>query len=324
MYVTLSREWRTFIQNKVTIIMALFDAYIMVDWSAANKPTKGANSIWIGVLAKDARLKHQFRAANIDTRLKAREFIEDIVGKLTKRGDKVLLGFDFSLGYPAGTADAIGLKTGDTAPWKAMHAHLASKLKDKADNSNGRYAVAAGMNYAVSKGPFPFWGAPKRDQVSTLSGTKPDFGPDAVLPEYRIAETYVRENKLGTPKSGWQLAYTGAVGSQSLMGIPTVHALRDRLPDARIWPFEFDMETPQTDETLDGIQVVIAEVYPSLIPIKAVNGEVMDETQVREISRHYCDMDAKGRLATAFSGPETLKSDQKAKIIAEEGWILGV
>ena len=78
----------------------LFDAYIMVDWSAASKPVTGANSIWIGILAKDARLKLQFRAVNIDTRLKARSFLEDMVGKLTKRGDRVLLGFDFSLGYP--------------------------------------------------------------------------------------------------------------------------------------------------------------------------------------------------------------------------------
>jgi hypothetical protein len=36
---------------------ALFDAYIMVDWSAAAKPALGPNSIWIGVLMKDARLK---------------------------------------------------------------------------------------------------------------------------------------------------------------------------------------------------------------------------------------------------------------------------
>ena len=86
----------------------LFDAYIMVDWSAAAKPVTGANSIWIGILARDARLKFQFKAVNPDTRLKARSFIEDMVGRLTGRGDKVLLGFDFSLGYPAGTAQAAG------------------------------------------------------------------------------------------------------------------------------------------------------------------------------------------------------------------------
>jgi hypothetical protein len=133
---------------------ALFDAYIMVDWSAASKPATGPNSIWIGMLMKDARLKLQFKAVNIDTRLKARAFIEDIVAKLIKRGDKVLLGFDFSLGYPAGTAAALGLDTSKQAPWAAMHAMLASRYKDKPDNnSRPRFAIAAGLNYIISKGP---------------------------------------------------------------------------------------------------------------------------------------------------------------------------
>ena len=127
--------------------------------------------------------------------------------------------FDFSLGYPAGTADALGLKRDGMAPWQAMHAHLASKMKDKADNSNPRYAIAAGMNYAISKGPFPFWGAPARDVVSTLSDKKPDFeGRD--LAEYRLAEMHLRESGRAQPKSVWQLAYTGSVGSQSLSGRP--------------------------------------------------------------------------------------------------------
>ena len=140
----------------------LFDAYIMVDWSAASKPVTGKNSIWIGILARDARLKLQYQSANIDTRLKARAFLEQMIAKLTGRGDRILVGFDFSLGYPAGTAAALGLDLTGKAPWQAMHAHLAAKMKDKPDNSNPRYAIAAGMNYAISKGPFPFWGAPAR------------------------------------------------------------------------------------------------------------------------------------------------------------------
>ena len=28
--------------------MPLFDRYVMVDWSAATKPTKGRDSIWLG------------------------------------------------------------------------------------------------------------------------------------------------------------------------------------------------------------------------------------------------------------------------------------
>jgi hypothetical protein len=202
---------------------ALFDAYIMVDWSAAAKPALGPNSIWIGVLMKDARLKLQFRAVNIDTRLKARAFIEDTVAKLTKRGDKVLLGFDFSLGYPAGTAKALGLDTAKQAPWAAMHAHLATRYKDKPDNnSRPRFAIAAGLNYTISKGPFPFWGTPPADKATTLSTTRPEFTPDKPLAEYRLAEQHLRSIPGASPKSCWQLYGAGSVGSQSLTGIPHV------------------------------------------------------------------------------------------------------
>ena len=301
----------------------LFDAYIMVDWSAASKPATGANSIWIGVLARDARLKLQFRAVNIDTRLKARAFLEDMVGKLTGRGDRVLLGVDFSLGYPAGTAEALGLKLDGKAPWQAMHEHLASKLKDKADNSNARYAIAAGMNYAISKGPFPFWGAPARDVVSTLGSTKPDF-TDAQLAEYRLAEQHLRDSKKGQPKSCWQLAYTGSVGSQSLTGIPHVHALRQAWSDSRIWPFEFDPAEPLTEENLAGVKVVMAEIYPSLIKAEPESGETADEAQVRGIANYYAAMDEKGALSAAFSTAKGLEPAQNAKIQAEEGWILGI
>ena len=300
----------------------LFDAYIMVDWSAAAKPTLGANSIWIGILAKDARLKLQFKAVNIDTRLKARAFLEDMVAKLTRRGDRVLLGFDFSLGYPAGTAKALGLDVSKQPPWAAMHAHLASKLKDKPDNSNARYAIAAGLNYAISKGPFPFWGAPARDVVSTLASTKPDFAGQP-LPEFRIAESHLRDQKLGQPKSVWQLAYTGSVGSQSLTGIPHVHALRATWPNARIWPFETGTGE-LTEDDLQGVEVVIAEVYPSLVKAKAEKGETLDEVQVREIARHYSQLDEKGLLGATFSTGKSLDEGKIEQIQAEEGWILGL
>ena len=294
----------------------LFDAYIMVDWSAAAKPALGANSIWIGILAKDARLKLQFKAVNIDTRLKARAFLEDMVAKLTRRGDRVLLGFDFPLGYPAGTAKALGLDVSKQPPWASMHAHLAGKPKDK------RYAIAAGLNYAISKGPYPFWGAPGRDVVSTLASTKPDFTGQP-LPEFRIAECNLRDRKLGQPKSVWQLAYTGSVGSQSLTGIPHIHALRAAWPNARIWPFEIGAHEI-TEDDLQGVDVVIAEIYPSLVNANAEKGETLDEIQVREIARHYSQLDEKGLLGASFSTGKSLDEGKIEQIQAEEGWILGV
>lgn len=299
----------------------LFDAYIMVDWSAASKPTTGANSIWIGILARDARLKFQFQAVNPKTRMEARTLIEDLLTKLTGRGDRVLVGFDFSLGYPAGTAKALGLDTSQKAPWIAMHEHLTAKLKDKPDNSNARFAIAAGMNYAISKGPFPFWGAPARDVVSTLASTRSDFS-DSELEEFREVERHLKASKRGNPKSSWQLAYAGSVGSQSLTGIPHVHGIRNTFEKSRIWPFEFE-DGNLNEETLNGVSIVMTEIYPSMIPVKPKSGEVLDAAQTREIAHHYADLDAKNSLDGCFSTGKTLDDQKILQIQAEEGWILG-
>ncbi len=298
----------------------LFDAYIMVDWSAATKPVTGVNSIWVGVMARDARLKFQFTAANPSTRVKAIELIKGLIAKLNRRGDRVLLGFDFSFGYPAGTAKALGLETESQPAWRAMMAFLASKLKDKEDNNNARYAIAAGMNYKISGGPFPFWGAPARDQVKTLSGKKSDF-TTGLLPEYRQTEMYLREHLKAKPKSAWQLAYTGSVGSQSLTGLPHILALRDSLPGAKLWPFETGLNVLD-EEALSEVQTVIAEIYPSALEIKAKEGEILDEAQVRGAAMYYHDLDTRSALGGLFGPPPELDSLNIAQLEDEEGWIL--
>lgn len=300
----------------------LFDAYIMVDWSAATKPVTGPNSIWVGILAKDARLKFQFRAINPDTRLKARTFIHDMVGKLVKRGDKVLLGFDFSFGFPMGTGDAMGFGD-DVAPWQSMFEYLSGKVREREDNSNSRFAIAAGMNYAMSKGAFPFWGAPVRDQVSTLDGKRPSFDSARPVDEFRLAERFLKERGLGQPKSCWQLAYAGSVGSQTLLGIPHIAWLAAQVPGAKIWPYDLPLE-PLEEDALETVNLVIAEIYPSLVKARPGAGQVLDEAQVEAIARHYCDLDANDRLGPLFSGGDGLSEAEKSQITREEGWILGI
>ncbi|WP_084396036.1 hypothetical protein [Henriciella aquimarina] len=298
----------------------LFDAYIIVDWSAAGKPAQGANSVWIGALARDARLKFHFQSANPSTRLQAREIVAGLAERFTARGDKVLIGFDFGLGYPAGTAEAIGLDTAAKPAWQAMHDHLSSKVRERPDNSNTRFAIAAGLNYAMTKGPLPFWGAPARDQITTLTGQKGDFS-DSPVEEFRLCEQWVRKTHKSKPKSMWQLYGAGSVGSQSLLGIPSMQALRQRLPNSKIWPFETGFEPLEAD-ALEETNIVFAEVYPSLVSARPETGEVADQAQVRALARHYYGLDEAGKLGALFGPPEGLESTDIPKIVGEEGWIL--
>ena len=299
----------------------LFDAYIIVDWSASSKPKTAKDSIWVGIRARDARLKFQFTSVNPKTRLEARTFIRDMAQKLIARGDKVLIGFDFALGYPAGTAGAAGLNVNTQAPWQAMHQHLSSKVKEKDDNSNARFALAAGLNYALTKGPHPFWGVPKTQAVSTLAMTKGDFSAAAPLSEHREAEAWIKANFKANPKSVWQLMGAGSVGSQALLGIPTVQYLRTEIDGARIWPLETGFRT--LDEGgLENVTCVLAEIYPSTLEIAPKTSEILDQAQVRALAEHLQTLDSAGKLGDRFGPPDSLDTGKIAQSEREEGWIL--
>ena len=299
----------------------LFDAYIIVDWSAAAKPVTGANSIWVGARTRDAGLNYTFTSANPSTRLAARSLIGDLAEKLIARGDKVLIGFDFALGYPSGTAAASGMDLQTETPWAAMHAYLSGEVREREDNSNARFALAAGLNYAISKGPHPFWGAPKKDVVSTLSMKKGDFSAAGSLAEHRLCEAWIKRNFKANPKSVWQLLGAGSVGSQALLGIPTLVHLKARIDNAMIWPFETGFR-PLTPEALETASCVFAEIYPSTIEPFQNPGETVDESQVRTLSEHLQNLDSAGELASAFGPPLGLSEAEIHKITAEEGWIL--
>lgn len=299
----------------------LFDAYLIVDWSAAAKPVTGANSIWVGVWARDARLKFQFSSINPKTRLQARTLIIGLAEELIARGDKVLIGCDFAFGYPAGTAAAAGLMRDDLKPWQTMHAHLASKVKEHDDNGNARFAIAARLNDAMTKGPHPFWGTTKKDQVSTLAMKKGDFSAPNSLPEHRLSEAWIKSQFKASPKSVWQLLGAGAVGSQSLLGIATIEHLRREIAGAKIWPFETGFNSLTPDD-LSNVTCVLAEVYPSTLKITPKPGEVLDLAQVRMLSKHLESLDSAGKLASAFGPPNTLSSREIEQITCEEGWIL--
>ena len=293
----------------------LFSAYVIVDWSAAAKPTTGADSVWIGVLKRDVRFRLTFESHNPATRQEAETKLAAILDDFKKRGERALVGFDFPLGFPRGFANALSLP--GEQPWRAVWDQLAKMVKDKADNTNNRFGVGSEINRRLTGGPFPFWGCPPKDTLTTLQPKRTrEHGPED-LPEFRYADEAAKG-----AHSIWKLYYNGSVGGQAIVGIPAARRLKDARGDAaRVWPFETGFKA-LTEADLEGVLVVIAEVYPSLLKAVPAAGEVKDLAQVRAQAEHFAKLDEAGKLAALFAGPKAADEVVEAAQ-SEEGWILG-
>jgi hypothetical protein len=293
----------------------LFQAYVMVDWSAASKPTTGADSIWVGVLKRNVRFQLAFEAHNPATRAEAEKLIDKVLADLAKKGERALVGFDFPLGFPRGTAAALKL----AAPaWSGMIALVTAEAKDKPDNTNNRFQIGAKFNRLMTGEAFPFWGCPAKDEQTMLKAKRPrEHGPND-LPEFRHADVALKG-----PQSPWKLYYQGSVGGQALTGLPVVQRLRAaRGERVKLWPFETGWKK-LSSEDLDGVEAVFCEIYPSITGAKASAGTVKDAAQVQAIAEHFAALDEKDRLAAVF-GPKDAAAGAFTPVVeAEEGWILG-
>jgi hypothetical protein len=293
----------------------LFQAYVMVDWSAASKPTTGADSIWVGVLKRNVRFQLAFETHNPATRAEAEKLIDKTLTDLAKKGERALVGFDFPLGFPRGTAAALKLTA---PPWAAMIDLITAEAKDKPDNTNNRFQIGAKLNRLMTGEAFPFWGCPAKDEQTMLKAKRPrEHGPDD-LPEFRHADVALKG-----PQSPWKLYYQGSVGGQALTGIPVVQRLRaSRGGKVKLWPFETGWKK-LTSEDLDGVEAVFCEIYPSITGAKASAGTVKDAAQVQAIAEHFAGLDEKDRLAAVFGPKDANAAALTPAVEAEEGWILG-
>lgn len=291
----------------------MFDRYITVDWSASNRPTLGKDSIWVCELLANG----QPRTWNLSTRLVAEAHVRGLLIEAVGRGERVLVGFDFPYGYPAGFAAALGLSG---RPWRAVWTFLVRNLVDDLrTNVNNRFEVASSINAAL---PLQvFWGrpfsmthipalSPKKDLVSYQVPGGPPW-----LEEWRFVERALRERG-SRPQQVWKLLGAGSVGSQALTGIPVVSRLRDdpQLGDvSRVWPFEVSCP----DLPVGSPAVIHAEIWPSLTSFVVAGGQMQDEAQVLKQAAEYRSKDRSGAMPRLFAAAQL-------PIAQEEGWILGV
>jgi precorrin-8X/cobalt-precorrin-8 methylmutase len=289
----------------------LFDRFVMVDWSAASQPTRGEDSIW---RASYDVLSGTRQCINHPTRADAfRSIRAELVAAPDRR---VLLGFDFALGYPEGFAARM-FKPGSS--WRAVWGAISEEIVDDDDNGNNRFPAAARLSERAGMSPGPFWGCPADRAVGALRATKP--ATFMGLPEFRLAERRLREGGR-RPFSVWQLFGAGAVGSQTLLGIPVVRRLAEDPALSkrfRIWPFETGCDPYPTRSGAGSI--IVAEVWPSMFEFVAVPNQVRDAAQVTAVCEQLGEIDRAGRLGELFAPSLTL--EQSSVVEREEGWILG-
>jgi hypothetical protein len=274
----------------------LFDRVIVVDWSAANlptSPTNRANAVWIGCCDAEGGVEWHHR-----TRAGAEAQLTTLIDTARAMGVRLLIGFDFAMGYPAGFAARLTGEARAEAVWRWL-----SRTVTDVDNRNNRFDVATRINAAFPEGPGPFWSYPIGQSWPGLPFRR--SGIDYAL--LGLAETRAAEAAVRGAKSPWMLFNPGSVGSQSLLGLPMIHRL-SQLPKVAVWPF-----------SAPDAAVVLAEVYPSLLagPVAILaNGEGLtaDQAQVRLLSRALYKLAQADRLAPLFDTPPEA---------AEEGWILG-
>lgn len=347
-------------------MLPLFDTYVMVDWSASNEPAAwppGKDSIWwaavqdrketVSVNGKKKTVRFppaETIVAHERTRHSAISHLSDFLAAELGKKRRVLVGFDFAFGYPNGFSEVVTGEESAESVWRWLSGHI----EDNDENRNNRFDVAGEINEAIRRKTGeagPFWGYPKKDDPSNPGVPTGDPYKKGKLAErpwpagLGFSHRRITDYAPGA-HTVWHLFGPGTVGSQALLGIPSLRrlmetpSLRDRCV---VWPFQTGLRRPEATKRNS---VVIVEIYPSLLggalEAFAQPGEVLDRTQVRLNALAFSILgEDSDRLDRLFSGPrdeDLLRAESqwsqegsteermkrvRDRIQQEEGWMFG-
>ena len=276
-----------------------FASFAALDFSARSTPSPArpsADACWLGVAGREP--------AYARTRGAAWDEVAAWAAGATREG-AALLGVDFALGLPAGTAGAL-----DVGGWRGVWSLLEGLVADDAEsNANNRFEAAARLNERIGAGAGPWWGCPPARASAWLTPRRGFAWPvvaasGAVLPRMRAAD-----RACPGVQEVWKLLGAGSVGSQTLLGVAGLSRLRGRLAvdgvRLRVWPFERTF-APAAGE------LWVAEIWPGLLEaeVRASSLGIRDAAQVAAWVR-WAERGAAGAWEVPL--PEEAR---------EEGWIL--
>lgn len=300
--------------------MQPFDHFITVDWSSRATPSPvkpSKDAIWLAQASADGKVSTKY----FRTRAACADYLEKRLRYLAKAEKRVLIGWDFTFGYPKGFARALKMKK--KPAWRQVWRLIAGLIRDKPNNHNNRFSVGAELNRRITSGSGPFWGVPI-GQSGIFLGSKKDFSYPVITKWATLVEKRLVEKRVPKMQPGWKLAYAGSVGSQALLGIPRVLMLslghETLKPVSRIWPFQtkFTKKLPAK-----GTLLLHAEIYPSLLKMPGKD-RILDREQVRTYVKWLQQEQAADRLERWLAEPKHLSKKDRKRVIRHEGWVLGV
>lgn len=311
----------------------------MVDWSAASAPRTGRDSVWVAHGAASG--PEAVATVNPPTRAASFDVVAEVLERAVDAGRSVLVGVDFSLGYPAGFASctaAVRRTDDDVPPWLATWNLLAALVVDRPDNTNNRFESADRINRR--SGTALFWGRPTGHRHDHLRWLPPRrVTPPGLRPNPCRALRVTERAAGGGIRSNFQLFGGVTVGGQVLTGLPWVRRLVARFGESlAVWPFETGFVH---DPLATGCRIILVEAWPTLFgPVSSSVATVRDEAQVRLVVDVWRRADADGwsgwfdppgaAAATTAAEPPTGPTvstgtrSGPGPVLSEEGWILGV
>jgi hypothetical protein len=288
----------------------MFDHVFAIDWSARSRPSpKKPSPDSIFIAQKDAG-NAEYHPKYFRTRLSAYDYLKVELKNNLTQGKRQLVGFDFAFGFPTGFLSNLVGGNDVRLLWK----WLFERIEDDDENSNNRFLVADKLN-SLCNGIGPFWGCPVNLKLPNLPFKGTDC-KDYNFPQFRLCELFT------AAQSVWKLYTTGAVGSQTLLGLPYLYQLASEFgEEIAFWPFD-------DDAFLGNKKIVVCEIYPSMFFDRNAQGrliEVYPEQQynINDATQVHLMVEV---LLNAFEYPwfrSYLIPNNYSKQICEEGWIFG-
>jgi len=280
----------------------LFDGYLFADYSGARSPSAQRQSIRLAYAeGEHSILLHKRQLSRSDLCVT----VVELLAEASKRGLRVLCGFDHQYGLPTSLRSELQLRPN----WREGMSDLFTLMSN--DERDEASSIAKSINSHLTRlGSLEYFYSRTKGRQYAIPDRPPR--PD----EFRLTEKALQPHYRPMPLC--RIGDNGSVGGQSLVGMSYLMRLlalcEDQLVSIQAWPFDGLAITG--DSYADAH--ILVEPFPTLHRESRL---VSDADDAICCVRFAQECDVNGRLERLMDLSYLGKDD--ARIVLAEGWILG-